>query len=62
MIRPGPRHFEIFRELSLSTKATGAFVLDVFQAALALEHGCEWVTADAEYARIKGLRWRHPLA
>ena len=62
MVRPGPRHWEIFRELSLATKATGAFVLDVFQAALALEHGCEWVTADAEYARIKGLRWRHPLA
>ncbi|MCC6620365.1 MAG: hypothetical protein IT385_03875 [Deltaproteobacteria bacterium] len=26
----------------------------------ALEHGCEWVTADADFARFAGLRWSHP--
>jgi toxin-antitoxin system PIN domain toxin len=61
LVRPGPRHWEIFRELCLSLHATGSFVLDIFHAALALEHGCEWVTTEADYARIKGLRWRHPL-
>jgi len=30
-------------------------------AALAIEHGCELVTADGDFARFPGLRWRHPL-
>jgi predicted nucleic acid-binding protein len=37
-------------------------VPDAFLAALALEHGCELVTNDGDFARFKGLRWRHPLA
>ena len=61
-VRPGPRHWEIFRELCAKTQATGALVADAFHAALAIEHGCEWVTSDADFARIPGLRWRHPLA
>jgi len=23
--------------------------------------GAEWITADRDYARFPGLRWRHPL-
>lgn len=30
-------------------------------AALAIESGSEWVTADRDDARFPGLRWRHPL-
>lgn len=62
LIRPGPQHFGIFRELCSKTAAAGAFVADVYHAALAIEHGCEWVTSDGDFARIPGLRWRHPLA
>jgi toxin-antitoxin system PIN domain toxin len=62
LVRPGPRHIEIFRELFRATKAKGAFVADLQHAAVAMEHGCQWVTADADFARIPGLRWRHPLA
>jgi hypothetical protein len=61
-VRPGPRHWEIFRDLCAKTQAAGAFVANVYHAALAIEHGCEWVTSDADFARIPGLRWRHPLA
>ena len=32
-----------------------------YLAALAIEHGCELVTTDSDFARFKGLRWRHPL-
>ncbi|MEP6654276.1 MAG: hypothetical protein ABJA82_13005 [Myxococcales bacterium] len=32
------------------------------RAALAIEHGCEWWTADADFARFSGLRWRNVLA
>ena len=31
-------------------------------AALAIEHACELVTTDSEFARFEGLRWRHPLS
>ena len=61
VVRPGERHFEIFRRLYVATRARGAFVADVQHAAVALEHGCEWVTCDGDFARIPGLRWRHPL-
>jgi hypothetical protein len=30
-------------------------------ATLAIESGCEWVLTDRDFARFKGLRWRHPL-
>jgi predicted nucleic acid-binding protein len=36
-------------------------VWDAHLAAIAIESGCEWITADRDYARFPGLRWRHPL-
>ena len=35
---------------------------DAYFAALAIESGSEWITADRGFARFPGLRWRHPLA
>lgn len=61
-VRPGARHWGIFRDLCAKTQSSGAFVADIFHAALAIEHGCSWITNDADFARIPGLRWRHPLA
>ena len=61
LVGPGPRHWSIFNQLYRDTAARGAFVADVYHAAVAIEHGCEWVTNDADFARIPGLRWRHPL-
>jgi len=26
-----------------------------------IEHGCELITTDSDFARFKGLRWRHPF-
>jgi predicted nucleic acid-binding protein len=43
---------------TMSWITTGA---DAYFAALAIEHGCEWITADRGFARFPGLRWRHPL-
>jgi toxin-antitoxin system PIN domain toxin len=58
---PGPRHWQIFSRLCREAKATGNLVPDAYFAALAIEHGCEWITTDRDYARFPGLRWRHPL-
>lgn len=41
--------------------ATGSDVADAHHAALAIEHGCEWITTDKGFTRFKGLRSRHPL-
>jgi hypothetical protein len=60
-LRGGPRQFEIFDELCRVTNATGKLVADAYHAALAIEHGCEWVSTDADFGRFPGLRWRHPL-
>lgn len=59
---PGPRHWEIFTRLLRESEAKGNLVSDAYLAALAMESGSEWITTDRDYARFKGLRWRHPLA
>ncbi|MEC4889614.1 MAG: type II toxin-antitoxin system VapC family toxin [Nitrospira sp.] len=61
IINPGPRHWEIFTRLCATTDVKGNLVPDAFFAALAIEHGSEWVTADRDYHRFPGLRVRHPL-
>lgn len=60
-IVPGPQHWEIFRHLCLEVGARGALIPDAYFAALAIESDCEWISADRDYARFPGLRWRHPL-
>lgn len=61
LVQPGARHWEIFGELCKRAGAKGNLIADAYHAALAIEHGCEWVTTDRDYARFPGLRWRHPL-
>lgn len=61
VIRPGPRHWQIFSELCEKTDARGNLVADAFLAALAIESGSEWITTDRDYARFPGLRFKHPL-
>jgi uncharacterized protein len=60
-ILPGPRHWDLFTRLCHQAKARGKLVPDAYIAALAIEHGCELVTNDADFTRFKGLRWRHAL-
>jgi hypothetical protein len=57
---PGRRHWEIFAALCRDIR--GPLVTDAYVAALAIEHGCELVTTDGDFARFPALRWRHPLA
>jgi len=59
---PGPSSWEIFAQLCLATQARGKLVADAYHAALAIEHGCEFVTVDGDFSRFAGLRYRHPLA
>lgn len=60
LIAPSHRHWELFAGLCRDIK--GPLVADAYIAALAIEHGCQLVTTDSDFARFPGLRWRHPLA
>lgn len=60
-IAPGTRHWGIFDRLCRRADARGNLVADAYLAALALEHGCEWITTDRDYSRFPELRWSHPL-
>ena len=60
LITPSRRHWDLFVNLCRDIK--GPLVADAYIAALAIEHGCELITTDGDFARFPGLRWRHPLA
>lgn len=60
-VSPGAGHWEIFTDLCRKSGAKGNLVADAYLAALAIESGSEWITADRDFARFEGLKWRHPL-
>ena len=60
-LRPGARHWDIFLGLCRSGGVRGNLVADAYHAALAIEHGTEWISTDRDFARFPGLRWRSPV-
>lgn len=58
---PTPRHAEVLLGLVRGARATGALVSDAHLAALAIEHGVEVWSTDADLGRFDGVRWRDPL-
>lgn len=60
-LEPGVRHWELFVGLCRDADVRGSLVPAAWFAALAIESGSEWITTDRDYARFRGLRWRHPL-
>ncbi len=62
LLTHGPASWDIFARLCLAARARGKLVADAYHAALAIEHGCELITADADFGRFPGLRQRHPLS
>ena len=56
-LSPGPRHWEIYSDLVKSSRAQGNLTQDAWFAAIAIEYGCEWITADSDFGRFRGLRW-----
>lgn len=61
IVTPGPRHWNIFRNLTEQMTVGSNTIRTAFYAALAIEWGCEWVTTDPDYVRYPGLRCVHPL-
>lgn len=59
-LTPSERHVELFEELCLAADATGDLAADAYVAAIAVEHDCELVSLDRDFARFPRLRWRLP--
>jgi toxin-antitoxin system PIN domain toxin len=61
VVNPGARFWSIFADLCRTVGASGKLVPDAVLAALAVEHGCEVVTADRDFRRFTGVRSRPAL-
>jgi len=62
LLLPGPSHLDVLASL-LEGPAIGAqLVTDAHLAALAIEHQAELCSADSDFSRFSGLRWRNPVA
>ncbi|MGI8731378.1 MAG: type II toxin-antitoxin system VapC family toxin [Solirubrobacteraceae bacterium] len=62
VVHPTDRHAAVLRELLGPLGAGGNLTSDAHLAALAIEHGAELCSCDADFSRFSGLRWRDPLA
>lgn len=60
LVRPGPNHWQIFKRLCERAPLRGKIASDAAHAAVAIESGCEGVSADTDFARFApALRWKH---
>jgi predicted nucleic acid-binding protein len=62
VVEPTGHHLRTLRDLVLPLGTGGNLTADAHLAALAMEHGAELCSADNDFARFRGLRWRNPLA
>lgn len=57
LLSPGPRHWEVLREITDEVGARGDLVMDAHLAALAIENGAELCSADTHFSRFPRLKW-----
>lgn len=62
VLYPGPQHLPQVCALLAAAGTAGNLVSDAQIAALALEYGATIHSADTDFTRFKGLKWRNPLA
>ncbi|HEX5370225.1 MAG TPA: TA system VapC family ribonuclease toxin [Dehalococcoidia bacterium] len=58
---PTDRHARILEDMLVLGAASANHTSDAHLAALSIEHGLELQSADRDFARYPGLRWRNPL-
>jgi uncharacterized protein len=60
LLEPGPRHWQILREISEAAQARGDLIMDAHLAALAIENGAELCSTDTDFSRFPRLKWTDP--
>ena len=60
LLGPGPAHLELLETICRDADVTGDLVPDAQLAAVAIEHACELVSFDRDFARFADLRWVRP--
>jgi toxin-antitoxin system PIN domain toxin len=62
IVRPTDQHWAVFQAMLKSGQALANLVTDAHLAALAIEHGCQLASTDADFARFPDLKWINPLS
>lgn len=60
MLAPGPEHIALLEQLCASAEASGDLIADAQLAAITIEHACELVSFDRDFARFSELNWSRP--
>jgi uncharacterized protein len=60
-LSPGKDHWRILRLLVAQSGSAGNLTTDAHLAALAIEHGCQLCSTDADFARFPQFDWVNPL-
>ncbi len=61
IIQPTEEHWGILRRMLREGNAPANLVSDAHLAALAIEHNCQLLSTDADFARFPGLNWMNPI-
>ena len=61
VLHPGRRHADVLRELLTHVGTAGNLVTDAHLAALALQHGAQLCSTDADFSRFRGVQYIDPL-
>ena len=61
VVEPTSRHLAVLGELLRPLGTAGNLTSDAHLAALAVEHGADLYSTDADFSRFSGVRWVHPL-
>jgi len=59
VIEPLEGHWDLVASLLREAGTATNLTMDAHLAALAIQHGCEIWTTDADFGRFPGLRWRN---
>jgi toxin-antitoxin system PIN domain toxin len=61
ILAPGDEHWSMLKRMMVEGRALGPLVSDAELVALTVEYGGVLYTADRDFARFPGLRWKNPL-
>ena len=61
IIVAGDDHWSMLKRMIIEGQASGPLISDADLVALTLEYGGVLYTADRDFARFPGLRWKNPL-